>query len=206
MEKEILQLRAQGRTYKQIVEQLGCSKATVSYYCDPNGKTKTRNRTNKRRKDHPELQPIERFLYNKPTKKDIREKVRSFQRRTGSKLRPIDKQGPLFTYHRMLAEYGNDPRCYLTGRPVDLMNNSTYSLDHIVPASRGGTNEFDNMGITCQEANWAKSDMTVQEFVKLCCEVAVNFGCTITGEPKIPEKYGRVTECLSCRPAKTRPC
>ena len=33
MEKEILKLRSEGKTYNEIVDLLGCSKSTVSHYC-----------------------------------------------------------------------------------------------------------------------------------------------------------------------------
>lgn len=36
MEKEIIELRKSGLKYKEIVEKLGCSKSTVSYYCRKN--------------------------------------------------------------------------------------------------------------------------------------------------------------------------
>src|SRR5674476_454894 len=40
MKDEILLLRAMGKTYKEIVETLGCAKSTVSYYCGAGVKSK----------------------------------------------------------------------------------------------------------------------------------------------------------------------
>lgn len=37
MKDDILKLREQGLTYNEIVNKLGCSKSTVSYYCRKNG-------------------------------------------------------------------------------------------------------------------------------------------------------------------------
>jgi 5-methylcytosine-specific restriction endonuclease McrA len=198
MKDRILQLRSQGFSYKQICEALGCTKSLVSYYCGAGQKEKTRSRNIRRRDNNPGIQAVERFQRKRagkrrvksvPSVKDVRDKIRSFQRREGSKLAPLKETGSTFTYHRMLEEYGLTTQCYLTGRPVDLMNSSTYSLDHIVPATRGGTNDFGNMGIACPQANWAKSDMTVEEFVYLCVDVLKNFGCEVVGEPKISEYY-----------------
>ncbi len=46
MREQILELRAQGKTYDDIVAQLGCAKSTVSYYCgvDQKGKTVRRRK------------------------------------------------------------------------------------------------------------------------------------------------------------------
>ena len=41
MKEDILKLRAQGKTYNQIKEILGCSKSTISYHCGIGQKQKT---------------------------------------------------------------------------------------------------------------------------------------------------------------------
>ena len=40
MKDQILELRSAGYTYSQIVEELGCAKSTVAYYCGEGVKTK----------------------------------------------------------------------------------------------------------------------------------------------------------------------
>lgn len=55
MREKILQLRKEGKTYKQIMDVLQCSKGLVYYYINPNEKEKIRLRTlvlryNKRKK------------------------------------------------------------------------------------------------------------------------------------------------------------
>lgn len=49
MREEILRLRADGRTYNQIKEELGCSLSTISYHCGVGQKTKTLTRTRNRK-------------------------------------------------------------------------------------------------------------------------------------------------------------
>ena len=44
-------------------------------------------------------------------------------------------------------------------------------MDHIIPVSKGGSNDLENLGITYPKANTAKSNMSVNEFVRLCAEV-----------------------------------
>ena len=52
MKKKILTLRAQGKLYKDIAEEVGCSKATVSYYCGKGQKEMNTKRARKRRSDY----------------------------------------------------------------------------------------------------------------------------------------------------------
>lgn len=49
MREEILKLRAEGLSYKQIKEKTGCSLGTISYYCSPVQKEKTLQRQRDRR-------------------------------------------------------------------------------------------------------------------------------------------------------------
>ncbi len=54
--ENILRLRAEGKTYNEIVSELGCAKSTVAYHCGLGQKEKTRYRTNGLREE------ISRFL------------------------------------------------------------------------------------------------------------------------------------------------
>ena len=71
----------------------------------------------------------------------------------------------------LLNKIGNNPSCYLTGRPIDLMDGKSYHLDHIVPKNKGGQNSLDNCNIACKDANQAKGNLLYDEFIILCEEV-----------------------------------
>ncbi len=43
--------------------------------------------------------------------------------------------------------------------------NGGYHLDHMVPISRGGRNDWTNLAIACGRCNPAKSSMTAEEFL-----------------------------------------
>lgn len=76
-----------------------------------------------------------------------------------------------FTYKEALEHLGGTlTKCYLTGREINILKDD-YCLDHIIPASKGGTNDLDNMGITIPIVNASKSNMTVEEYLALCKEV-----------------------------------
>lgn len=73
-----------------------------------------------------------------------------------------------FTLEDVIDKVGENPLCYLTGQPIDISKPSTYEFDHIIPKSRGGTNQLDNLGVCLKLANRAKDSMTPDEFLNLC--------------------------------------
>ena len=72
------------------------------------------------------------------------------------------------TFNEVMKKFGDNPKCYLTGLPIDIKDTRSYHFDHIIPTSRGGTNTLDNLGICTKAANMAKSDMTPDELYDLC--------------------------------------
>ncbi len=79
-----------------------------------------------------------------------------------------------FTVDEVIEKFGENPRCYLTGERINIHKPRTYQFDHIIPKSRGGTSDIDNLGICTKQANLAKSDMTLDEFMNLCNVVLQN--------------------------------
>ena len=85
-----------------------------------------------------------------------------------------------YTYKDVINHFGGTKvKCALTGRDIDITKDS-YSLDHILPVDKGGTNELSNMEIVCPEANMSKSNMTNDEYINLCIEVLTNFGYKVS--------------------------
>jgi len=78
--------------------------------------------------------------------------------------------------------------CALTGRPLEP---STASLDHIVPVRCGGAHAIENTQVLHKDVNRAKSTMTNDEFIQLCCEV-VGYSTSRGGDPlsKRPDNPG----------------
>lgn len=181
MKEKILELRAKGYTYNQIVEELGCSKGTVAYHCGEGQKEKTQER-NKAYKNHKLIKNLSRFL--KAKQKEVyvekgfirnqelrlKDKVRLFQYDRKEKI-----SSKSFDLASFLEIYQENPRCYLTGKPIDLYNFGSYHFDHIVPRSKGGENTLENLGLTLNYVNLAKRDMTLEEFLQMCIDVLINF-------------------------------
>ena len=51
--------------------------------------------------------------------------------------------------------------CGICGKPVGY---ETFTIDHITPLSRGGTNKIENLQVACKECNMIKSNSTDREF------------------------------------------
>lgn len=59
-------------------------------------------------------------------------------------------------------------KCALSGRPIDIL---TLEVDHIVPRSKGGSDELSNLRLVCRAANAAKGELTDDELLLLCQEI-----------------------------------
>jgi 5-methylcytosine-specific restriction endonuclease McrA len=179
LKDRIIELRKQGKSYNQIVAELGCSKGTVAYHLGDGQKEKTYQRTvNRRATVHPLQNKLERFLYKKHTLFDPATKLR-WEKILYFKLRTFNGKSytNMITFEQALEKFGPNPKCYLTGTPIDLSKPSTYELDHIIPKSRGGDNSIDNLGLASKQANQAKGNMTNEEFIALCKQIVKYQSC-----------------------------
>lgn len=180
---QILKLRQQGYSYRQIQNMLGCSKGTIAYHCGENQKAKhAKRRITNRKKQHPLVRKIEYFnsQYYKPILKSSKE-IKTLNRILRLKIETfsIIQKGVYnnmsFTVQEFLDKVGDSPSCALTGRYINLMKPATYQLDHIVPRSKGGSNDIDNCQLLSRDVNQAKHDLSVEEFINLCREVVNHF-------------------------------
>lgn len=175
---EILRLRGEGLTYNQIVEKLGCSKSTVSYYLGKDQKIKNKARAIKWRNSNKLSDRIMKWHDNGSRKKleeaEPRQNTTLDNKRKRDKIIDFRKQNPYgFSIAEAREKIEKNPVCYLTGKYINLDDPSSYELDHIIPRSKGGDSSLDNLGLTTKAANRAKSDLTLDEFLALCYDVLV---------------------------------
>jgi 5-methylcytosine-specific restriction endonuclease McrA len=179
---KILELRSQGSSYRDIESKLGCSKGLISYHCGVGQKEKLMKKQRRERRANVLKTKLIKFLemkkkgkktqesISKTIDKILKNKIRGFCLTERKKGRYV-KCKTMFRTKDLLKKIGTTPLCYLTGRPIDLDNGKSYHLDHIVPRSKGGDNSLENCGLACREANQAKNDLSLAEFVQLCQEV-----------------------------------
>ena len=177
---QIFELHAQGLSKSQIIKQLGCLKSLVYYHLGPQSyRDNTYKRQVKSRSTaHPIARKVDNFKARQKrliaerainTQKAIYDKIRDFFKdRKTSKM----NQSTDFTVSDVLSYLGDDPKCYLSGKSIDLSLPKTYALDHITPVSRGGDKSLSNMGLCTAQINQAKNNMTPEEFIELCRAVS----------------------------------
>jgi 5-methylcytosine-specific restriction endonuclease McrA len=179
LKHKILELRQMGLSYDMIKSKLLCSKSTISYYCGENQSNKRNIRQRKRRSLNVLNNKIESFLHRKQNSifefKETRNvrKILQIKLRGFSMDRKTKKVKQKFSLQELIDKIGDNPKCYITGRPIDLTDGKSYHLDHIIPISKGGDNSLSNCNIACKEANQAKHNLSYEEFVQLCKEVII---------------------------------
>ena len=156
----ILKLRQEGKSVKQIKEILHCSSSTIAYHTS--NKTKETSRRQAKR-------------YRSTPKNVLKIKFRGFFR--------IHKSGytqPNFNFEELLDITKNGVVCYLSGEKIDIGNSSNYALDHKIPISRGGSLTLENLGFTNIDINQMKHDKTPEEFIEMCKKVLIYNGYKIS--------------------------
>ncbi len=63
-------------------------------------------------------------------------------------------------YEDNIKKYGT-LTCYLCLKPIVFGNDQ---LDHKIPVSRDGNNEYENLGVACAQCNGKKNNKTVEEY------------------------------------------
>lgn len=186
----ILQLRAEGKTYDEIRQITGASKGTISYHCGEGQKEKYSKRLKKSRSiRHPFCGKLESFItpqkgrvkHSKNTdllKNRLKLKIEKFHRNRRKKDRDMYVK-PTFSIQDVINKFGENPRCYLTGKEIDIYKTSSYHFDHIIPVSKGGESTLDNLEICTRDANQAKHDMLLDDFFLLCRQVLEENGYTV---------------------------
>lgn len=171
MKDKILQIKHENPTlgYQKIADIVGCAKNTVKYYLHPDEAQKSKNRVKKNRRTLNGILKRKKDHFQK-----IGEKV------FYGKYKRNKRMPSLYTSKQLKEKFVDNPVCYLTGKRIDLLEPKSYEFDHIIPKSMGGTNSIENCGLTCRNANRAKADMPLDEFILLCCQILTHHGFTVS--------------------------
>ena len=199
MRDQILKLKEQGLPHSEIRKELGCSYSTINYHLLNDDERKALNKKNSKN-TCPILKKIGKFKEDDSNYPSVKNKSSSNKNKVEGNLNKIinikknhfsrvgtkkerqlsgDKRHYMFTNKELKQKILDNPRCYLTGDEFDPMDSQAWSLDHIQPKSKGGTNELTNAGQATKLANQMKSDMTVDELLDMCKKVLTNNGYII---------------------------
>lgn len=89
-------------------------------------------------------------------------KIAAFQKDT-----PKEKRWGAIEFFQKFKTY----ECYLTGQQININDISSWSLDHIIPKSKGGSSQLSNCGLVVSQINLCKHCLTPEEFIKICKNV-----------------------------------
>lgn len=175
MKEQIIKLRQEGKTYRDIQQEVGCSLSTIAYYCGENQKEKSKNRQIQLRKNDKYVLSRKVDTYIGRVENNNIAYNKSYQKRDEN-------------HKNILNKLIENPVCYLTGRKIDLSNGSSYHIDHINPYTDSRDNSIDNAQLACRDANMSKSDMSLENYLKLCKEVLEYHGYDIKKNNKKSSK------------------
>lgn len=91
-----------------------------------------------------------------------------------SKISKFCKGTNTFSAYDLLDNIGPEPKCYITKSPINLTNKKSYSLDHIIPVSKGGSSTLDNCGLCLTIVNLSKGTLSLEEYIELSRIVYIN--------------------------------
>ena len=171
---KIHELREKGYSYNKIKEELNCSKSTISYYLGDNQKIMAQKRSQKRRSKPENVLSLKIYKFRGKTNKRAKGKIRDFQRRDpliNNIHKLTNRQEKNFTIEEFLKKIGNNPKCYLSGEPIDLYDCNAYNLDHIISSSKGGNNFLENAELISASVNKMKSNLSIEEFLSKCVQI-----------------------------------
>jgi 5-methylcytosine-specific restriction endonuclease McrA len=166
---KIIELSNTGKGRNEIAKELGCSKSVVSYHLNTSTKEKALQAQRVRRLDPTDRARVSKKIDNFMTQ--LKRKGKDFCKGTDDCIKLSD----------VMEKIGDDPKCALSGRKIDLGNPKAYSFDHIIPLSKGGQSTLDNMALTCTEANVAKGALLTPELLELCKDILTHHGYVVKG-------------------------
>ncbi len=164
MKDNILKLRKEGKSYRDIKKILNCSSGTVAYHCGEGQKEKSKNRNTKSRQIF---------------KNYILRRICYFQKRSSDNKKYEKGRKLSFTVDQFIEKFGKITKCALSGKEINLEIDRNWQIDHIIPKSKGGDNSLENCQILLQEVNQMKNDLDESNFILLCKKILENKGYTI---------------------------
>lgn len=169
--EKILELRAEGKSYREIQKITGASKSTISFHLGEGQKIKNKIRSDKNKRKHPYTRKFYHYI-------DTESRGTNKQRKENKSPFSYGKFTSTcgFTVQDIINKLGESPKCYLTGKDINIYDISSYSFDHIIPVSRGGKSTLENLQICCSTANQCKDNLLNEEFFDLCESILKNNG------------------------------
>ena len=144
----------------KAADSLGVSQGALSEYFSHGKRIKNLDGLTLYTEEYPKGTCIrcgEMLRENKTCKRCVAKYGKAYIKRTGR--RPRFKVGVCTTL------FERDKACCLCGE--DFID-GVFEIDHMLPKSRGGSSELDNLQLLCPTCNKSKYNMTVNEYLEHC--------------------------------------
>ena len=79
----------------------------------------------------------------------------------------FDNYGKAVADHRMLIDVArrDGPHCFWHSHRIDIHCSDDLSVEHLIPRSRGGSNDLPNLVLACKTHNSRRGAMSVEDFI-----------------------------------------
>lgn len=134
------------------------------YYKENSEKVRKRNKCY-REENYEEVREREK-RYREENRREVLEGKKRYREENSEKLRGMDRRRRELQHHAMRsAPYAEEYVALIAKDPCSYCGGEREHIDHIIPLSKGGTGDWDNLAPACARCNLSKGTKSPLEFL-----------------------------------------
>ena len=173
-----------GLSNRAISKECDCTEKMVEFYLNRlmSKVNHKRRKTPAYKAKHKPRSKIPKYFIDRVTSFKKRKSETAEEKYTKVLKRRIytfTKGNNMFTPKELLEKISKEPKCWITGKSIELKDTSSWQLDHKVPKSQGGENTLENCDIATKDANSCKGPLLMEDFISICIQTLENHGFSV---------------------------